>query len=150
MTVTEVEAPFKVFEVRPQLLESGKISNRLVRSDLISCGVQVVASGGETNLHAHKAEDAIWLVLNGQATFYTTDDRIVASVGKYEGVLVPRGAPYWFESSSDENLVIMRIGARAQTEEPGRVDYTPRAFATGDEAGPRHEAKPLDGKRFGD
>ena len=116
---------FKHFEVRPQLLESGKTVRALANSGAISCGVQVIAGGGETNLHAHKGNDAIWFVLQGAASFYTTEDRLVATVNKHEGLLIPREVPYWFESASEENLVILRFGASVADEGTGRIDYTP-------------------------
>ncbi len=106
------ESPYKTFTVRPQLLESGKQSHRLVNNEHVSLGVQVVAQGGETNLHAHSAADEIWYVLQGQATFYGECDEIIAKLGRNEGLLIPRGAPYWFESSQPENLVILRFGAK--------------------------------------
>ncbi len=116
---------FQQFAVKPQLLESGKSVQSLANSGIISCGVQVIAGGGETNLHAHKGNDAIWFVLQGAASFYTTEDRLVATLQKHEGLVIPREVPYWFESASEENLVILRFGANVVGEEPGRIDYTP-------------------------
>jgi hypothetical protein len=31
-------------------------------------------------------------------------------VNQHEGVLVPRGAYYWFQSTGTENLVLFRVG----------------------------------------
>jgi hypothetical protein len=45
---------------------------------------------------------------------------------KNEMLLIPRGTPYWFESSSKEPLVIMRFSARAQDTIDKRIDYTER------------------------
>jgi mannose-6-phosphate isomerase-like protein (cupin superfamily) len=91
----------------------------------LSCGVQVIAGGGETNLHAHRGNDAIWFVVQGAADFYTTENRLVARVEKNEGLLIPHEVPYWFESASPENLVILRFGANVPNESQGRIDYTP-------------------------
>ena len=77
MTTNDVTGPFQTFAVRPQLLKQGKTSTRLVRTDHLNSGVQVVASGGETNLHAHSSQDEIWFVLSGEATFYTEGDAVV-------------------------------------------------------------------------
>jgi mannose-6-phosphate isomerase-like protein (cupin superfamily) len=115
---------FQHFAVKPRLLESGKTVTELVKGGAISCGVQVIADGGETNLHSHKGNDAIWFVLQGAATFYTTENRVVATVQKNEGLLIPREVPYWFESASEENLVVLRFGAAVRGEPTGRVDYT--------------------------
>jgi mannose-6-phosphate isomerase-like protein (cupin superfamily) len=129
-------SPFQTFTVAPQLLKNGKTSTRLVRTDHINSGVQVVAEGGETNLHAHTSQDEIWFVLSGVATFYTEGDAIVARLDKHQGLLIPHGAAYWFESSSDENLVILRFGAAVPGAGPDRrIDMQERKWAVSGEAG---------------
>jgi mannose-6-phosphate isomerase-like protein (cupin superfamily) len=128
--------PFQTFSVKPQLLKQGKTSTRLVRTDHLNSGVQVVATGGETNLHAHSSQDEIWFVLSGEATFYTGGDRIVARLGKHDGLLIPHNAPYWFESSAEENLVIMRFGASVPEAGPDlRIDMQERKWAVSGEPG---------------
>jgi mannose-6-phosphate isomerase-like protein (cupin superfamily) len=133
---TTSASPFQTFSVAPQLLKHGKTSTRLVRTDHINSGVQVVAEGGETNLHAHTSQDEIWFVLSGAATFYTEGDAVVARLGKHDGLLIPHGAAYWFESSSDENLVIMRFGAAVPEAGPDRrIDMQERKWAVSGEPG---------------
>ena len=39
-------------------------------------------------------------MLNGAATFYTTEERVVTKLGQYEALYIPESTPYWFESSS--------------------------------------------------
>jgi mannose-6-phosphate isomerase-like protein (cupin superfamily) len=127
---------FQTFAVSPRLLKQGKTSTRLVRTDHLNAGVQVVAQGGETNLHAHTSQDEAWFVLSGAATFYTEGDEVVARLGKHEGLLIPHGAPYWFESSSEENLVIMRFGAAVPEAGPDRrIDLRERTWAVSGEPG---------------
>src|SRR5919197_1582522 len=98
METSSTPNPFQTFAVTPQLLKHGKTSTRLVRTDHLNSGVQVVAQGGETNLHAHSSQDEIWFVLSGSATFYTTGHRIVARLAQHAGLLIQNEAPYWFES----------------------------------------------------
>ena len=141
---------FKKFEIKPQLLKSGKTSSRLAGTDILSCGVQVVASGGETNLHAHNAQDAIWLVLDGKAKFYTTGDEVVAELGKHEALLIPKGELYWFESASEENLVILRIAATDKNSPNTRTDAGERVFAVGDAEGGIKRQVEYQDKRFGE
>ena len=149
-TEKRTESPYKTFEVKPQLLASGKKVTMLAKTDILSCGVQVVASGGETNLHAHNAQDAIWLVLGGKARFYGPGDAVVAELGKNQALLIPRGEPYWFESASEENLVILRIAATDKNTPDTRNDVGARQFAVpGAEGGAQREVVVLD-KRFGD
>lgn len=97
----------------------------LVRSDILGAGMQIVVDGGETNLHAHSGNDGFWLVIEGRARFYGEGDELIADVGKLEGVLIPRGFLYWFESSGDVPLQILRVGATAQNEKNERVNATP-------------------------
>jgi mannose-6-phosphate isomerase-like protein (cupin superfamily) len=108
------------------MVSRGKKVDRLVKTDILSASVQVVTSGGETNLHAHADSDALWLVLDGEATFYSEGDRIVATLRRHDALVIPRGTPYWFESSSETPLVILRVGAKAQDVKEGRIDYTQR------------------------
>jgi mannose-6-phosphate isomerase-like protein (cupin superfamily) len=121
--------PCQKFTVHPQLLESGKQSHRLARNRDISCGVQVVSKGGETNLHAHSGVDEIWYVLAGEATFYGQGHTVIAKLARNEGLLIPHGEPYWFESSQPENLVILRFGAKIPDAGPDkRIDYDERQY----------------------
>ena len=41
-------------------------------------------------------------------------------------LLIPRGTPYWSESSSKEPLVIIRFSARVKDHIDRRIDYTER------------------------
>jgi mannose-6-phosphate isomerase-like protein (cupin superfamily) len=146
----QVQSPFEVFDVRPQLLEYGKVVTSAAKTDLISCSVQVIAHGGETNLHAHNGSDAIWLVLAGKARFYTTDNQVVGVIEKNQGLVIPRGTPYWFESEGDDNLVILRFGAQAQNEPDTRTNFTTRNFSEDGQAPAQRPTKVLEGVFFGD
>jgi mannose-6-phosphate isomerase-like protein (cupin superfamily) len=126
MADIETPAPFKVAKINPQMVSRGKKGQSLFRTDILGATVQVVTEGGETNLHAHAGSDATWLVVAGQATFYGEGDKVVAKLDKNDMLLIPRGVPYWFESSSKEALVIMRFSARAQNTPDKRIDYTER------------------------
>ena len=58
-----------------------KTTVRCARTDLVVVAVQIVRDGGETNLHAHSNQDAVWFVLEGRAKFYGEGDVVVADVG---------------------------------------------------------------------
>jgi mannose-6-phosphate isomerase-like protein (cupin superfamily) len=88
--------------------------------------VQVVKSGGENNLHTHTGEDAFWYVISGAVKFYGEGDQLVGEYKKGEGVLIPRGYKYWFESASQEPLEILRVTARDQNIDNKRVDLSPK------------------------
>jgi len=107
----EQQQPMQTFKVRPQLLESGKQTTSLVGDDLLKATVMVADSGGETVVHSHLAMDQIFFVLAGEATFYKSLDEVAAVLGPMEGILVPRGSAYWYEKTSEENLVLFRAAA---------------------------------------
>ena len=150
MAALTTASPFQTFEVAPQLLEQGKTSTRLVRTEFLNAGVQVIANGGETNLHAHSRSDEIWFVLNGEATFYGEGDTVVANLKRNQGLLIPHGTAYWFESASPENLVVMRFGAIVPGTGPDqRVDLGERKWAVAGEAGGQQREVKYAEARFG-
>ena len=122
-------APFEVAKVQPQLLKRGKTSDRLAKAGNLGIGVQVCsADGGETNLHSHPNADSAWMVLGGEAKFYTTGNREIAHLHKNELVTIPAGTPYWFDvanKESGENLVILHVTSRIPGVTQGRIDYEP-------------------------
>lgn len=101
----------------------------LARSDRAFFAVQVVSEGGENNLHSHEHVDGFWFVLSGRARFYTTGDELLGEFGPLEGVLVPRGFPYWFESCGEDNLEILQFEASdvvLGAANSDRIDHTPQ------------------------
>ncbi|MBM2811969.1 MAG: cupin protein [Chloroflexi bacterium] len=113
---------FQAFDARIDSIESGKKSKPLGRTPIMSATVMVVADGGENNLHTHTGSDEIWLILGGEATFYTENDRVVAKLGPQEGIVVPHDTPYWYESTGSEPLAIIRVGATVPGVFNRRVD----------------------------
>jgi mannose-6-phosphate isomerase-like protein (cupin superfamily) len=100
-----------VFKYTKPQTDKGKTHIRLCRSDLLYGKVQVLKSGGENNLHAHNAQNGFWFVLSGKVRFYGEDDKLLAELGKHEGIHIPRGFYYWFESWGDEELELLQVEA---------------------------------------
>jgi len=88
--------------------------------------VQVVKDGGENNLHTHTGEDAFWYVIKGTVRFYGEGDKVIGEYKQGEGVIVPRGFKYWFESASSEALEVLRVTAKDQNVDNKRVDLSPQ------------------------
>jgi mannose-6-phosphate isomerase-like protein (cupin superfamily) len=109
---------FKGLPKKTERLVSNKDSN------LLGLGMQVVLQGGETNRHAHTGQDAAWLVLEGRARFYGKTDDDVFELNPMEGLFIPDGADYWFESASDKPLKILRMSARDPNAEAKRLNYS--------------------------
>jgi mannose-6-phosphate isomerase-like protein (cupin superfamily) len=131
--------PAQVFKYkRPELKGRSKSFQILGKTDISVAIVQRITSGGENNLHSHVYQDGYWFVLGGRARFYTTGDEVIADLGVHEGILVPRGFPYWFESSGDEDLEMLQFEASALANfdvAKDRVDHTPRKLAAMDPVG---------------
>ena len=92
------------------LLNQGSSMALVTRAPAIWMHIKVYNDGGENGVHCHPFEDHIFFVLQGQATFSDANGAMTV-VGPNEGMTVPRGALYSFLASSDENLVMLRIGA---------------------------------------
>lgn len=115
----------------PDNLVKGKGIVRLCRSDIVYSSVQVLQDGGENNMHAHPAQDGIWIVLKGRVKFYGKDNAVLAELGPLQGIHIPRGFYYWFESSSTEMLEILQVEAIDKSVKNERLNLTPpKDFAT--------------------
>ena len=109
----------------PASLAKPKGIARLCRSDVIYSSVHMLEEGGENNLHAHSAQDGVWIVLRGRARFYGKDDQLLAEIGPLQGIHIPRGFYYWFEKTGDERLEILQVEAIDKTVVNKRLDATP-------------------------
>ena len=114
----------KEFRYQTPQFEGVKKTLQVCNSDLMKVQVQVVKDGGENNLHTHTGEDAFWYVISGAVKFYGEGDRLVGEYQKGEGILIPRGYKYWFESAAPEPLEILRVTAKDQNIENKRVDHS--------------------------
>ena len=116
----------KEFRYQTPQFEGVKKTLQVCNSDLMKVQVQIVKDGGENNLHTHTGEDAFWYVISGAVKFYGEGNKLVGEYKKGEGVLIPRGYKYWFESAANEPLEILRVTAKDQNAENKRVDLSPK------------------------
>jgi len=117
---------------KPSDMPGGKAIVQLAGSDIIRGRVQVVREGGENNLHSHRGMDGFWMVLAGRVRFYGPGDVVIGEFGKYEGILIPRGEQYWFESASDhEELEILQMAAFEKGTKVERVDAEAQKLKVG-------------------
>jgi mannose-6-phosphate isomerase-like protein (cupin superfamily) len=114
----------KIFKYQTPQFDGVKKTLQVCNSDLMKVQVQVVKDGGENNLHSHTGDDAFWYVMSGAVKFYGEGDEVIGEFNKGEGILIPRGFKYWFESSSSEPLEILRVTAKDQNIENQRVDHS--------------------------
>ena len=111
MAATAIKA--ETFKLRTPLLKEGRLDTVLGETDLMQVRIKVYAEGGENALHTHLAEDHTFVILQGKARFYDREG-VTAELARNEGILLPRGAFYKFESCGDEPLVLLRVGANVQ------------------------------------
>ena len=146
----ETKQAASVYNLRTPYLAQGRTTDVRARTDLMTITAKVYAEGGENAMHHHPHEDHSFIVLEGEATFHIELDENTKVVSRYEGVMLPKGVNYWFQSTGGQNLVMIRVGASYPGEKRGRL--TPDGQ---DIPGDSIENKTVEriehaGKRFGD
>lgn len=113
--------PAQTFRLRTQLLNKGRSHIILAATKGLHVVIKCYASGGENEFHTHTREDHTFVILQGQARFHQPDAEPVL-LGKHEGILMPAGAYYEFESCGGEPLVMLRVGASSGSDNDDRLD----------------------------
>jgi mannose-6-phosphate isomerase-like protein (cupin superfamily) len=108
---TPSQASDLVFSMRNlPLLEGGATMELLGLAPALWAHSKVYSTGGENALHSHDIEDHVFLILQGEASFYFGDGT-TASVRAFDGVMIPRGTKYRFHANeAGGNLVMFRVG----------------------------------------
>ena len=106
-----VEETVKTFQYERGPVSREKDIVPLTRTELMKVAVQVVHQGGENNLHYHLNSDTTWFVLRGNVRFYGPEDAVIAELGPHEGITIPGGARYWFETTGTDDLEILQMVA---------------------------------------
>ncbi len=83
----------------------------MARTPNVRVQVQVVSEGGENNLHYHTNSDGVWMVLKGECKFYGPGDVLMGELKPNDGIVLPGGTRYWFETTGDVPLEILHITA---------------------------------------
>jgi mannose-6-phosphate isomerase-like protein (cupin superfamily) len=113
--------PAQTFRLRTQLLSKGRSHIILAKTKGLHVVIKCYASGGENEFHTHTREDHTFVVLQGQARFHQPDVEPLL-LGRNEGILMPAGAYYKFESCGDVPLVMLRVGASSGDDDDDRLD----------------------------
>lgn len=138
------------FSLQTPYLSEGRTTTYVSKTDLMTVAIKVYAEGGENAPHTHLDEDHTFVVLEGEATF--RDENGNATVVKpYHGIALPRGAYYWFQSTGDRNLVLLRFGANVLGHTGvDRIDPDGQLLPGGSVANKHITGVPLPGKFFGE
>lgn len=99
------------YKLRAQMLKQGRSDQKIAKTDNMTVRLKVYASGGENGLHAHMDEDHTFLVMQGSARFYDKDGN-TTDVARLGGIMIPAGAYYYFHATSEEPLVLYRVGCK--------------------------------------
>lgn len=103
------------FRMRAQLLDEGNTETPLAVGEHLWLKIKVYARGGENRLHAHPYQDHSFIVLAGRACFRGPGGE-KRELGPNEGIFLPKGCFYWFETVSEEPMVLLRVGAAASAD----------------------------------
>ncbi len=98
------------FSMRVQLLDAGNTEEPLAVAEHLWLKIKVYAKGGENKLHAHPHQDHSFIILDGRARFHGPRGE-ARELRPNDGIMLPAGTFYWFETISEEPLVILRVGA---------------------------------------
>ena len=124
--VEQVRNP-QTFRYETPEFEAGKGLVKLAQTDIVKGAVQVVKAGGGNNLHSHAAADTFWMVLKGRARFYNGKTSVYGEYGPMEGIVTPRGFPYWFESADpDTDLELLQVAGYEKGKKDIRTNHVPR------------------------
>lgn len=106
----EITTTIKTFKYENPAADRSKKILWLGKTDRLFATIQVLKEGGETSLHSHTHLDGFWFVLAGRGRFYSDETTLVADLGPNEGILIPRGIKYWFESGDpNEPLQLLQV-----------------------------------------
>lgn len=143
---TETKPRVEVFHLKTPLLSEGRTNKALASTDLLKLRIKVYAEGGENSLHTHLDEDHAFVVLEGQASFHD-EEGTTTIVDKHQGIMLPKGTLYYFQSTGDTNLVLLRAGAGRKAE--GGYRRNLQGKQTTHEENKHEEGVPIPGAFFG-
>ena len=141
---SEHESEHQTYRVRTQLLSKGRSDYVLAKTDQMTVRIKCYAQGGENVLHAHPGEDHSFIVLAGKARFFDKEGG-ASELGRNEGIMIPRGVYYKFQSCGDEPLVLLRVGAEKEKLPVMRVGVAGESLPGKSKANKHEDGVPIDG-----
>ena len=137
----------QLFQLRTQLLSQGRSDFTLANTDLMTVRIKCYAQGGENALHMHPAEDHIFVVLDGAARFVGKDGEI-GVLEKNQGIMLPRGVYYRFESCGETPLVMLRVGAAKERSKVSRINPEGKPLLGNSIENKHEEGVPIEGRYY--
>lgn len=115
----------KLFSLRTPYMKQGRITQLVAETENMWIHTKINYEGGENEIHTHLDEDHSFIVLEGQMSVFDEKGNEL-KVGKYQGVMIPRGAYYRYLNTGPENLVVIRVGAGIKGKKQGAEDMRVR------------------------
>lgn len=115
----------KLFSLRTPYMKQGRITQLVAETENMWIHTKINYEGGENEIHTHLDEDHSFIVLEGQMSVFDEKGNEL-KVGKYQGVMIPRGAYYRYLNTGPENLVVIRVGAGIKGKKHGGEDMRVR------------------------
>lgn len=145
----EVSLKPEFFSMKTPYLSKGRTNTPLTRTDLLRLTVKVYAEGGENTLHAHTKEDHAFVVVEGEATFHDVEGNKTV-VRQHQGVMLPVGTHYYFQSTGSTNLVLLRVSAITGSDDSkdGRVGPDGGSLPAFSDENNHVDGVPIPGKFF--
>ncbi len=137
----------KIFRLKTQLLSKGRSDYMLANTDLMTVRIKCYAQGGENALHAHPAEDHSFIVLDGAARFYGKDGEL-AVLKRNQGIMLPKGTYYKFESCGETPLVLLRVGATKERPKISRIKTDGKPIPGNSPENKHEEGVPIEGRYY--
>jgi mannose-6-phosphate isomerase-like protein (cupin superfamily) len=115
----------KLFSLRTPYMKQGRITQLVAETENMWIHTKINYEGGENEIHTHLDEDHSFIVLEGQMSVFDEKGNEL-KVGKYQGVMIPKGAYYRYYNTGPENLVVIRVGAGIKGKPQGGEDMRVR------------------------
>ncbi len=134
-----------VFKIKTPQITGGRSHTPLAKTDLISIGLNYYAPGRKNTLHTHPGEDHAFVVLDGEATFYDKSNNATV-LRKGEGIMLPDGWYYWFQSTGEKPLALLRLSGRKEKPKLMRIDVKGNTRTEDEEGYVCVDGKPVEGQ----
>jgi mannose-6-phosphate isomerase-like protein (cupin superfamily) len=108
----------QLFSLRTPYMKQGRITQLVAETENMWIHTKINFEGGENEIHTHLDEDHSFIVLEGQMSVFDEKGNEL-KVGKYQGVMIPKGAYYRYLNTGPENLVVIRVGAGVKGQKQG-------------------------------
>ena len=99
------------FKLKTPHITGGRSHIPLAATEHMTVGLNYYTPGRKNKLHTHPGEDHIFVVMDGQATFYNKEHQPTV-LNKGEGIMLPENHYYYFQSTGDKPLALFRVSAK--------------------------------------